>query len=209
MTLDLSRAVGADGTVTGIDPSDAMLASARQRCAGRGNVTLLEGSADALPLPDAGLDGAVSLQVFEYVADIPAALAELARVLRPGGRLVIGDMHFGTIAWHSADPDRMARMLASWDRHVVDRALPATLPASMRAAGFDVLDVLPFNSCDVVLRPDGLAAMMLILVRNYAVANGHVPEEEARAWEAEQRALARDGRFFFSLTHFVTVARRC
>ncbi len=208
MTLELARAVGPQGRVVGVDPSAAMLAAARDACDGRDNVILIEGAAEALPLEDTSLDGAVSVQVFEYVAAIPAALAELRRVLRPGGRLVIGDMHFGTAAWRSDDPARMARMLASWDRHLVHVSLPEILLEELAAAGFRVERVAPLTFCDTLLRPDGLAATMLALVRDHAVANGHVSEAEARDWAAEQRDLARAGRFFFTLTHFVTAATR-
>lgn len=49
--------------------------------------------------------------------------------------------------------------------------------------------------------------MMLILMQNYAVSNGHVSAEVAEAWVNEQEKLARVGRFFLSLTHFVVSAR--
>lgn len=208
LTLDLARAVGDAGRVVGVDPSAAMLDSARGRCAGRGTVDLRQGDAGALPLEDQEVDGAVSVQVFEYIADLSGALAELARVLRPGGRLVIGDMHFGTYAWRSDDPDRMKRMQDAWDRHLVHPALPEILPQAMAGAGFEVEQVIPVTFADHVLRPDGLVRMMLILMRRYAIDNGLLPDDEARAWHDEQFALAREGRFFFSLTHYVTVARR-
>lgn len=208
MTAELARAVGPQGMVMGIDPSADMLAAAKERLAQADNVRLLEGSAEALPVEDASLDGAVSLQVFEYVPDIRKALAEVARVLKPSGRLVIGDMHFGTLAWFSEVPDRMKRMAESWERHVADVATPVSLIPAMRATGYEVeaVDVLPM--VDTELRPDGLAMMMLVLMENFAVSNGHVSAEEARAWADEQHALATEGRFFQSLNHFVIRARR-
>ena len=45
----------------------------------------VKADATALPFPDATFDAATSVQVYEYVADLPSALAELHRVLRPGG----------------------------------------------------------------------------------------------------------------------------
>lgn len=208
LTLDLSRAVGPQGQAIGIDPSAAMLDAARARCAGRGNTRLIEAGAQALPLDDASLDRAVSLQVFEYFNDCAGPLAELHRCLRPGGRLVLGDMHFGTLAWFSDDPGRMDRMRRAWDRHVADPALPARLPAHLHDAGFRGVEMAPLTFCDTVLRPDGLARMMIHLMTAYAVQNGHVERPEAEAWAAEQGDLARAGRFFFALTHFVCTATR-
>ena len=117
-------------------------------------------------------------------------------------------MHFGTLVWHSDDPLRMARMCASWDRHVANPALPAGLPALLAEAGFEVTAVRPLTTVDTTLRPDGLARMMMILMENYAVANGHVSADEARAWAVEQEHLAGEGRFFHSLTHFVVAGRK-
>lgn len=208
LTLDLCRAVGDTGHVLGLDPSPEMLGLARTRCAGRGNVTFAEGRAETLPCADASLDGAVSLQVFEYFEDMRPPLAELYRALKPGGRLAIGDRQWETLSWHSDHPQRMAEMCRIWDRHVACRDVPARLPALLGDSGFRLLGVIPVAFCDTHLRPDGLAAMMIRLMTAYAVQTGAMPEPEAQAWAHEQRELARDGRFFFSLTHFVCHAAR-
>lgn len=208
LTVDLALAVGADGEVIGIDPSPEMIALARERIRDLGNVSLVSGTAEALPVEDGGLDGAVSLQVFEYLDSPDAAVRELHRVLRRGGRAVIGDMHFGTLCWFSDHPERMERMCAAWSKHVADAALPETLPSILATEGFEVLDIMPMTTVDTTLRPDGLARMMLILMENYAVASGHLAAEEARDWVEEQEELARQGRFFHSLTHFVISARK-
>jgi ubiquinone/menaquinone biosynthesis C-methylase UbiE len=78
--------VGAEGRVRGVDLSDDMLAMAAKRCAGQPWVSFEQGDATQLPFDDDSFDAAVSTQVYEYVADIPAALAELYRVPRSGGR---------------------------------------------------------------------------------------------------------------------------
>jgi len=93
LTLDLARAVGETGMVIAIDPSPEMRAAAATRCSDRANVRIVDGAADRLPLDADSANRVVSLQVFEYVDDIPSALAEVHRVLRPDGRVVIGDIH--------------------------------------------------------------------------------------------------------------------
>lgn len=208
LTEDLSRAVGGAGQVIGVDPSPEMLASAKARCASLGNVRLMEGTAEAIPLPDRSVDGLLSLQVMEYVARIDKGLAECARILRPGGRLVIGDMLFSSLIWRSDDPGRMARFNAHWAEHVAWTDLPQRLPEAIVAAGLVVEDIAPLTFLDAELRPDGIAAMMLILIEAYVIQNGLASKEEAADWRAEQVALARDGRFFFALTHVVTTARK-
>lgn len=208
MTEELARAVGESGQVVGIDLSGEMLASAIDRCAPFPQAEFKECGADATGFADASFDKAVSVQVFEYIPDIESAVRESHRVLRPGGKLVIGDMHFDTWAWHSDHPERMARMMASWDHHMAHRNTATILSPILRSQGFEVEEVHPHPMVDVDLKPDGMAAILILLMKAYAIENGHVPEAEVLAWEAEQRSLARERKFFHSMTHFVTVARK-
>ena len=208
LTVDLAHAAGPTGQVIGIDPSDDMLALAQRRLEDLPQARLETGTAESLPFVDGELDGAVSLQVFEYLPDPSAAVREACRALKSGGRLVIGDMHFGTLAWHSDLPERMERMKASWNQHVEDPHLPVRLPSILNLNGFAIERVAPVTFSDTDLRPDGTARMMLILMENYAVAKKHLTADDARAWAQEQEHLATEGRFFFTLTHFVIVARK-
>ena len=93
-TMIAARQVGPEGRVIGIDMTPAMLARARAGAAAAGlaNVELREGFAEALPVPDAWADVVISNGVLNLMPDKPAALTEMARVLKPGGRLQIGDL---------------------------------------------------------------------------------------------------------------------
>jgi SAM-dependent methyltransferase len=87
----------------GIDFSPAMLTAARKRFATEladGRLRLESGSLTGLPLPDSSLDGAITVNTVYFLDDLAPALRELARVLRPGGRVAIG----------IGDPDAMAKM---------------------------------------------------------------------------------------------------
>lgn len=111
--------------------------------------------------------------------------------------------HFASLVWFSNFPERMARMVTAWDKHLVERRVPALLPPILKSSGFLVEDIRPIAICDHHLKPDGLANMRMILMENYAVYNGYMSQEEAREWAEEQLALAAIGSFFFSVTHFV------
>jgi demethylmenaquinone methyltransferase/2-methoxy-6-polyprenyl-1,4-benzoquinol methylase len=82
-------------TVVGIDQSPQMLAAARARFAGidAGRVELVEGQAEALPFPDHSFDALTFTYLLRYVDDPPATVRELARVVRPGGR--VASLEFG------------------------------------------------------------------------------------------------------------------
>ena len=72
--------------VTGIDLTEAMLDVARRLVP---DVTFLQGSFDALPVPDASADVVLCQQGLQFAPDKPAAVAEMTRVLRPGGRIAV------------------------------------------------------------------------------------------------------------------------
>lgn len=78
--------------VVGVDRSHEMLATARERLGATPNVELRHGDLEALPCCDGELDLAVFSLVLHYVVDPPDALAEAARVLRPGGRVLVVEM---------------------------------------------------------------------------------------------------------------------
>jgi SAM-dependent methyltransferase len=77
----LTRATGAS-FVVGVDPSVAQVLVAAER---GGGPHYLRGAADALPIPDASFDAAVACLVFEHITEVDDALAEVARIIRPGG----------------------------------------------------------------------------------------------------------------------------
>ncbi|MDP8976988.1 MAG: methyltransferase domain-containing protein [Actinomycetota bacterium] len=89
-----ARRVGPSGHVYGLDMTDEMLALAERNAAAAGatNVTFLKGHIEALPLVDASVDVVISNCVVNLSPDKPAVLAEVARVLRPGGRVGLTDV---------------------------------------------------------------------------------------------------------------------
>jgi demethylmenaquinone methyltransferase/2-methoxy-6-polyprenyl-1,4-benzoquinol methylase len=82
-------------SVVGIDQSAAMLSAASARFASRGDsrVELLEGQAEALPFADGSFDALTFTYLLRYVDDPPSTMRELARVVRPGGR--VASLEFG------------------------------------------------------------------------------------------------------------------
>ncbi|MBC7105344.1 MAG: class I SAM-dependent methyltransferase [Firmicutes bacterium] len=88
LALEQARAVGPRGLVVGLDFSGEMLAVARRRLAPLPQVRLVCGDALALPFPDDTFDAATMGFALRNVADVPRAVAEMARVVRPGGRVV-------------------------------------------------------------------------------------------------------------------------
>jgi arsenite methyltransferase len=194
--------VGPSGSVVGVDQSAPMLAVAAKRCEGHANVAFHEGDVTALPVEDSDFDRVLSVQVLEYVADIPAALGELFRVLRPGGRALIWDVDWATVSWHSRDPERMQRFLEAWDEHLSDPVLPRTLSAQMRAAGFADVELQGHAFATDDVTEDTYAGALVPLMA------GFVGTDEAREWMEEQRELQAQGESYFACIQFCFTGTR-
>jgi len=103
-TLDMAEWVAPGGTVEIFDLQQDFLDHVMRRAAerGLGNVVPTQGDATALPYDDASVDAVVLTAVLGEIPDPGAALREIRRVLKPGGRLVVGELfgdpHFTTLA---------------------------------------------------------------------------------------------------------------
>lgn len=203
---ELVAAVGKAGAVTGVDSSPAMLALAARRCAGHENVELLEGEAVALPVADESFDAALSVQVIEYVAEAERALSELHRALRPGGRVLVWDIDWGTLSLHSEDPARSERVLRAWDEHLAHPSLPCTLGSLLRSAGFEDVTMSAHPLATLGADPDSYGAAIVPFIGAFAAGRAGVREEQAAAWVEEQRRLAERGEFYFACTQLCFTA---
>jgi arsenite methyltransferase len=203
LAAEMAVEVGSDGRVHGVDPSQSMLASARRRDS---TVEYGIGDALALPFPDEHFDVAVCTQVYEYIEDVAAALAEARRVLRTGGRLLVLDTDWDSIVWHCGDRERMERVLAVWNQHLADPYLPRQLPGLLRAAGLDLTHSAIIPILNVGAERDTFSAGISGLIVGYVAGRGGITQADATAWEQDLAGLSDD--YFFSLNRYLFLAHK-
>lgn len=134
-----ARAVGPTGHVIGVDMTPEMVERARRTAerAGFTQVEFRQGRLEALPVEDASIDAVISNCVINLVPDKGRVFAEAARVLKPGGRMVISD-----IVLSKPLPEAIVRHLPAWVGCVSGAVLQAEYLAILDSAGFSEVEVL-------------------------------------------------------------------
>ncbi|WP_042393153.1 methyltransferase domain-containing protein [Streptacidiphilus carbonis] len=197
----LAEAVTPSGAVFGIDSGAEMLDRARARTTGLPQVSLQRGDIHALPYAEGSFDRAHTDRVLQHVADPAGVLAEVRRVLRPGGRLVMAEPDWETLAVDHPE----LQLSRAYTRHIAERIVRNGALGRQSArlavdAGFTVSAVLPVVS---VFRDVREADQVLGLRRNTerAVAAGYFRPDEAERWLAH----LTEGPFLASATLYLTV----
>ena len=133
-----ARRVGPTGIAYGLDMTDEMLALARQNAheAGVANVHFLKGVIEAVPLPAESVDVVISNCVINLSVDKPAVLLEIARVLKPGGRVGVSDV---VAEDHLASAERAER--GSYVGCIAGALSKGEYEAGLEAAGFEDVSV--------------------------------------------------------------------
>ena len=130
--------VGPSGRAIGLDMTDEMLALARRNAAeaGAANVEFLQGHIEDIPLPAGAVDVVISNCVINLSGDKPRVLREVARVLRPGGRLAVSDV----VADEDMDEATRADM-AAWTGCIAGALTRGEYEGYLREAGFVDIEI--------------------------------------------------------------------
>jgi arsenite methyltransferase len=133
-----AKRVGPTGTAYGVDMTDEMLALARQNAqdAGVTNVHFLKGVIEGIPLPAASVDVVISNCVINLSTDKAAVLTEIARVLKPGGRVGVSDV----VAEDTLTPEQRAER-GSFVGCIAGALSKGEYVAGLEAAGFEEISV--------------------------------------------------------------------
>lgn len=202
----IAEAVGDSGRVHSVDNSEAMLAMAEDHCAEHSHLTFELADATDLPVPDESFDAAVASLVYEYSPHVDAAVAELHRSLRPGGRAGLVSTDWDSTVWHSTDADRMDRMIEGFKDMYANPRLGSQLTPYLQQAGFTIEHVEPFTNLQTDL--DGYAGLVLDVIKGQVQESETLDRSEIEAWEQDLREIDEADETFFNLTYYLYVARK-
>jgi hypothetical protein len=116
------------------------------------------------------------------------------------------DTDWDSVVWRSDDDARTARVLTTWDQHLVDPHLPRRLAGELRAAGFDVDSVETLTMLNVGYHRRTFSGCLLEQIAAFVAGRSGLSTADAEAWAVDVRGQGEN--YFFSLDRFIFRATR-
>jgi demethylmenaquinone methyltransferase/2-methoxy-6-polyprenyl-1,4-benzoquinol methylase len=193
----LAPRVRPGGAVVGLDLSERMLGLARQRYGEVDAVEFKAGSVESIPFPDGTFDGAFAMRTLQYLNDPAVGVRELARVTRPGGRVVL--VEGGLSAADLPDTELNRRVFGPRGRSLGLRG-----PALLREAGLNRIVVRPGFAFEMGVADPGVVAYAQTMAEIF-VDEGTASEAEVADWLASFQAIL-DTKTWFAVDLMLVVA---
>jgi ubiquinone/menaquinone biosynthesis C-methylase UbiE len=188
---EMSACVGADGSASGVDISDAMISEASARMNGLTNVDFMTGEACRLPYPNAVFDAARMERVLLYVPDRLKAVSEMIRVTKPGGRIAITDVDIDCMVIAGKNRALTRRMTSLVAESFPHPTSGRELPALMRTAGLQDVTV----EYMVTSSPHDFCVFTTQGTLRAAAEAGKISMAEIEEWYTELAELEAAGEF--------------
>lgn len=205
VTRTIARRVGSHGSVIGIDLDGYLISEGRRKAADARNdapIAFLTGDVHDLPFRDGTFDVVAAHTAISHVDDPPRALGEAARVLRPGGSLVVFEADDESRVYDCPDGALADQMRQAMQTHA-DPVLVRKLPRLLTEAGLELTEGLSFVQAEI-----GTGDVLLDRARRLAEHADDQSRSTAAAWYERLRQASEQGTFFAACNHYAVIGRR-
>ena len=203
----LSKLVGPEGKIIGIDNSEAMLAIARTK-ESADNVEYQNKSIEQMDFPDNHFDGVVCTQVLGYIADPEKAIKEMLRVVRPSGRVFISEADWDTLMYSVPDKELQRKITMGFSDHHGDGWIGRKLYALCRKAGGQNIELHPYVIHNAEYSARKYGGPLSYVIRDYLLRAKKCSEAEVQQWMKQLSNAFDDQSYFFSLNRIVCILHK-
>jgi len=204
LVRELAISVGGNGCAVGLDISEEQIASANEYCADYEAATCFVGDATSMDFDDATFDKLASIRTLEYIQDVPTALTEMRRVLRPGGMAALVSVLWDQFRFHGPVPSLNEKVLDAFRTHCPHQMLPLGLPRLLARSGFVGASQEPVTLFERSMNQNSYGYWVSKLVAAFAVGEG-VSNEDAELWLEQLQQADDEGRFGFVSVPILTI----
>lgn len=212
----LAEKVGPKGRAVGLERLSGRLNQARERSTEIKDLapTFVGGDARVLPFPAASFDAVLCVNVLEAIPDQLGALAELRRVLRPGGRILLAHGDYESMVYAGADRDLTRRAVLAYANSkfksypTSDGQMGRHLWARFSKAGFADAEIRVLPLVNTVYREPFLGWVLAQFDTAFIAAVSNLNQAEIDRWHAELAAASDRDEYFFCLNLYVCMGSK-
>jgi ubiquinone/menaquinone biosynthesis C-methylase UbiE len=205
LVRDMLEVVGNNGHACGVDNSEIMIGLAKKICP---EATFLKGEATEIPVEDFDYDVLTTSQLLCFVDEVPNALREFYRILKPGGRLLILDTDWGSLVWNSRNQSFMDRVMEMYITPYVDPYIPRSLSKQLLEAGFKSLERHSFALLNWERNADSYSQQTSEFVRQLMEKSPDFTEDDWEEWDRDLRETEAAGEYLFSLNRYLFAVQK-
>ena len=203
--FDLVTEVGSAGRLVGLDASEVMIAEARRRAEEIGvPITFEVGEVQALPFPDASFDACRAARLLEHLPDAGQALAEMARVTRPGGQILVFDFDWDTLIIDHPDKETTRTIVLSYSDAIRNGWVGRQLPRLFKEQHLTVDSIDPMQ----VFVHYAMAELFLGSHLTALQTTGMLAGDRAREWWEYLQQAEEQGTLLISFTAFIVAGTK-
>jgi ubiquinone/menaquinone biosynthesis C-methylase UbiE len=203
--FDMVKRVGPSGRLVGLDASEVMIAEARRRSRElNASITFEAGGVQALPFPDGTFDVCRAERLLEHLPDAGRALAEMVRVTRPGGRVLVYDFDWDTLINDHPDKETTRTIVLSYSDSIRNGWIGRQLPRLFKEQHLKVLSIDPVQ----VIVHFAMAELFLGSHLTVLQTNGTLSASKAQKWWEYLQYANEHGTLMISFTTFIIVGAK-